>query len=103
MPFNAFFPIHLCIVHQIRNSTKYVGSKNQKEFLKDLKGVYQAVSKEAVQDERLKQEEKRGEQYLIVIKSWQDQLGKLIEYFQYTPAIRKLIYTTNTVKVTTVR
>ena len=75
--------IQLCVVHQIRNSIKYVGSKNQKEFLKDLKCVYQAVNKESAENELLKLEEK-----------W----DKLSEYFQYTPAIRKLIYTTNTVE-----
>ena len=88
----------LCVVHQIRNSIKYVGSKNQKEFLKDLKCVYQAVNKEAAENGLLKLEEKLGEQYPIVIRSWQDNWDKLSEYFQYTPAIRKLIYTTNTVE-----
>ena len=90
--------IQLCVVHQIRNSIKYVGSKNQKEFLKDLKCVYQAVNKESAENELLKLEEKWGEQYPVVIRSWQENWDKLSEYFQYTPAIRKLIYTTNTVE-----
>ena len=45
--------VQLCVVHQIRNSIKYVGSKNQKEFLKDLKCVYQAVNKESAENELL--------------------------------------------------
>ena len=90
--------VQLCIVHQIRNSIKYVGSKNQKEFLKDLKCVYQAVSKEIAEDELLKLDQKWGELYPIVIKSWQDNWDKLSEYFQFTSGIRKLIYTTNTVE-----
>ena len=90
--------VQLCVVHQIRNSIKHVGSKNQKEFLKDLKCVYQAVNKESAEKELLKLEEKWGEQYPIVIRSWQENWDKLSEYFQYTPAIRKLIYTTNTVE-----
>ncbi len=90
--------VQLRVVHQIRNSMKHVGSKNQKEFLKDLKRVYQAVNKEAAENELLKLDEKWGEQYPIVIKSWQDNWDKLTEYFQYTPAIRKLIYTTSTVE-----
>ena len=49
--------VQLCVVHQIRNSIKYVGSKNQKEFLKDLKCVYQAVNKESAEKELLKLEE----------------------------------------------
>ena len=52
--------VQLCVVHQIRNSIKYVGSKNQKEFLKDLKCVYQAVNKESAENELLKLEEKWG-------------------------------------------
>ena len=90
--------VQLCIVHQIRNSIKYVGSKHQKEFMKDLKLVYQAVSKEAAETELLNLDSKWGEQYPIVIKSWQDNWEKLTEYFQFTAGIRKLIYTTNTVE-----
>lgn len=63
-----------------------------------MKCVYQAVNKESAGNELLKLEEKWGEQYPIVIRSWQDNWDKLSEYFQYTQAIRKLIYTTNTVE-----
>src|SRR3712207_7518604 len=66
--------------------------------LKDLKCVYQAVSKESAENELLKLEEKWGEQYPIVIRSCQDNWNKLSEYFQYTSSIRKLKYTTNTVE-----
>lgn len=90
--------VQLCIVHQIRNSLKYVGSKNQKMFLADLKRVYSAVSKEAAETQLNSLETKWGEQYPIVIKSWRDNWERLTEYFQYTPMIRKLIYTTNTVE-----
>lgn len=90
--------VQLCIVHQIRNSLKYVGSKNQKMFLDDLKRVYSAVSKEAAETQLNSLETKWGEQYPIVIKSWRDNWERLTEYFQYTPMIRKLIYTTNTVE-----
>ena len=66
--------------------------------MKDLKLVYQAVSKDAAEMELLNLETKWGEQYPIVIKSWQDNWEKLTEYFQFTAGIRKLIYTTNTVE-----
>lgn len=89
--------VQLCIVHQIRNSLKYVGGKNQKVFLADLKRVY-SVSKEAAETQLDSLETKWGEQYPIVIKSWRDNWERLTEYFQYTPMIRKLIYTTNTVE-----
>jgi transposase-like protein len=74
--------VQLCIVHQIRNSIKYVGSKHQKEFLWDLKLVYGAVSKEAAEAELDKLEAKWGEPYPIVIKSWQDNWERLSEFFQ---------------------
>lgn len=90
--------VQLCIVHQIRNSIKYVGSKHQKEFLKDLKRVYGAVSKEAAETELDNLEAKWGELYPIVIKSWRDNWERLTEFFQYTKEIRRLIYTTNTVE-----
>ena len=90
--------VQLCIVHQIRNSCKYVGSKHQKEFIKDLKGVYQAVSKEAAESSLDDLELKWGEQCPIVIKSWRDNWERLSAYFEYTEGIRRMIYTTNTVE-----
>ena len=90
--------VQLCIVHQIRNSIKYVGSKHLKEFLKDLKRVYGAVSKDAAETKLDNLEAKWGEQYPVVIKSWRDNWQRLAELFQYTKEIRRLIYTTNTVE-----
>ena len=90
--------VQLCIVHQIRNSIKHVGSKHQREFLRDLKTVYGAVSKENAETQLDTLAGKWGEMYPIVIKSWRDNWERLTEYFQYTPAIRKLIYTANTVE-----
>ena len=98
---NSVFPktiVQSCIVHQIRNSLKYVASKSQKEFLKDLKMVYQAVSREKAEDELDNLELKWGDTYPIVIKSWRDNWHKLSAYFQYSDGIRKMIYTTNTVE-----
>ena len=90
--------IQLCIVHQIRNSLKYVASKNQKEFMKDLKEVYKASSKDTAEYNLLKLEEKWGEKYPMVIKSWQSNWEHLSHYFQYSGDIRKLIYTTNAIE-----
>ncbi len=90
--------VQLCIVHQIRNSIKYVASKNQKEFMRDLKLVYQAVSKDAAESALEDLDVKWGEQYPIVIKSWRDNWERLTAYFQYSAHIRKMIYTTNTVE-----
>ena len=69
MLLRVFIPtVQLCIVYQIRNSIKYVASKNQKEFMKDLKLVYKAVSKEAAEIELDNLDKKWGELYPIVIK-----------------------------------
>ncbi len=80
--------VQSCIVHQIRNSVEYVASKNQKEFIKDLKQVYQAVSLEKAKDELNNLEFKWGEDYPIVIKSWRDNWHKLSAYFGFSDAIR---------------
>lgn len=90
--------VQLCIVHQIRNSVKYVGSKNQKLVLLDLKLVYAAQTKELAETELDNLEAKCGEQYPIVIKSCRDKWDNLSRYFQYTEPIRRIIYTTNIVK-----
>ena len=98
---NAIFPkteVQLCIVHQIRNSLRYVASKNQKEFMKDLKLVYQAVSKEAAELELDKLEEKWGKKYPIVINSWRNKWDNLSNYFKYPADIRRIIYTTNIIE-----
>jgi putative transposase len=70
---NSIFPkteVQLCVIHQIRNSLKYVASKNQKEFMKDLKKVYKAINKEQAENELDNLEEKWGNKYPIIIKSW---------------------------------
>lgn len=90
--------VQLCIVHQIRNSLKYIASKDQKEFMRDLKLVYRATSKDVAEDELLNLEEKWGGKYPVVIQSWQRNWEQLSQYFQYTEPIRKIIYTTNAVE-----
>ncbi|MGB5280322.1 MAG: IS256 family transposase [Arenicellales bacterium] len=90
--------IQLCIIHQIRNSMKYVASKNQKAFMADLKPVYRASSKEAAETALDELEEKWGDTYPIVIKSWRNKWENLSAYFKYPEPIRKIIYTTNAVE-----
>lgn len=90
--------VQSCIVHQVRNSLKYVASKDQKAFLKELKEVYRADTKELAEMELLNLSEKWGKKYPVVIQSWENNWEKLTTYFQYTAPIRKLIYTTNAVE-----
>ena len=90
--------VQLCIIHQIRNSIRYVASKNHKEFMNDLKPVYQAVSKEAAEDALLALDEKWGKLYPIVLQSWNNKWENLSVYFKYPKEIRKVIYTTNIIE-----
>ena len=90
--------VQSCIVHQIRNSLKYVASKDQKEFMRDLKEVYRADTKDVAEMELENLANKWQGKYPIVIQSWQNNWDKLTTYFQYTAQIRKLIYTTNAVE-----
>ena len=90
--------VQLCIVHQIRNSIKYIGWKNRRAFMADLKPVYRAVSKAAAEDALDALEAKWGEQYPIVIKSWRSKWDDLSAYFKYPEDIRRVIYTTNAVE-----
>jgi len=97
----SIFPkteIQLCIIHQIRNSLKYVASKNQKAFMTDLKLVYRATSKDAAETALDALEEKWGDTYPIVIKSWRKKWEHLSAYFKYPESIRRIIYTTNAVE-----
>ncbi len=98
---NTIFPkteVQLCIVHQIRNSLRYVVSKDQKEFAKDLKLIYQAPTKEIAEEELLKLEEKWGKKYPLVINSWQSKWENLSVYFKYPKDIRRIVYTTNIIE-----
>jgi len=90
--------VQLCIVHQIRNSMRYVGSKNHKEFMADLKPVYRAATLGEAETALDALEAKWGEQYPIVIKSWRGKWDLLSAYFRYPAPIRKIMYTTNAVE-----
>ncbi|QDF66343.1 IS256 family transposase [Shewanella sp. SNU WT4] len=88
----------LGVIHQIRNSMKYVASKHQKAFMADLKPVYRAVSKEAAEMALDELEAKWGDAYPLVINSWRRKWHNLSHYFRYPEHIRKVIYTTNAVE-----
>ena len=97
----SIFPateVQSCIVHQIRNSLKYVASKDQKAFMKELKPVYQAVNRDMAEQHFEKLTEIWEKKYPVVIGSWRNNWEKLTAYFKYPAAIRKLIYTTNTIE-----
>ncbi len=90
--------VQLCIVHQIRNSLRYVASKNHKAFLADLKRVYRAQSLGEAETALDELESVWGEKYPIVIKSWRTKWAHLSAYFKYPEEIRRIIYTTNSIE-----
>ncbi len=90
--------VQLCVIHQIRNSFKYVSWKDNRELMKDLKQVYRASSKDLAEHNLDLFEEKWGKKYPKVIESWRNNWDRLSNYFKYPEPVRKLIYTTNTVE-----
>jgi transposase-like protein len=90
--------VQLCVIHQIRNSLKYISWKFHRDFMLDLKEVYKASTKEVAEHKLDLLDEKWGKQYPTVIKSWRTNWERLSNYFKYPEPIRKLVYTTNTVE-----
>lgn len=90
--------IQQCVIHQIRNSTKYVSYKDLKLLMTDLKKVYQAVDEKTALSALADFEEKWGKKYPKIGKSWQDNWAKISTYFKYPEEVRKLIYTTNAIE-----
>lgn len=90
--------IQHCIIHQIRNSLKYVASKNQKAFMADLKCVYKAATLNAAEQALDELESRWGEKYPVVINSWRNKWQTLSAYFKYPNYVRTAIYTTNAVE-----
>lgn len=97
----AIFPravTQLCIVHQIRNTMKYIASKEKREFFKDLKQVYSAINLDCAQEAFFTLEIKWGKKYPYAIKSWQANWEELTVFFGFPSEIRNIIYTTNIIE-----
>lgn len=75
-----------------------MASKNQKAFIVDLKTVYQSETKDLAEYNLLLLEEKWGDKYPMVIKSWQNNWDNLTTYFKYSSDVKRLIYTTNPIE-----
>ena len=87
-----------CIVHQIRNSLKYVPYTDRKELANDLKTVYTATSEELAYSNLAELDEKWKHKYPGAIQSWVDNWEVLCVFFKFTPEIRKIMYTTNAIE-----
>lgn len=98
---SAVFPeteIQHCIIHQIRNSTRFVSYKDLKALMADLKRVYTASTEEIALLELEAFAEKWDSKYPTISKSWNENWATLSTYFKYPTEVRKIIYTTNTVE-----
>ena len=98
---NAVFPNtkqQLCIVHQIRNSVKFVPHKDKKAVCRDLKKIYGAVNLEDAEYAREEFREIWDKKYPAILRSWDDNWAELTTFFEYPNEVRRLIYTTNAVE-----
>ncbi|ETW95821.1 MAG: transposase, partial [Candidatus Entotheonella gemina] len=98
---NTVFPktqIQLCIVHQVRNSLKYVSYKDRKAVASDLKKIYQSATVDEAESELCAFEQAWGEKFPSIGKSWRRNWDNLITLFDYPDDIRKAIYTTNAIE-----
>jgi Transposase and inactivated derivatives len=97
----AVFPkteVQHCIIHQIRNSTRFVSYKDIKALMADLKRVYAAATEEIAFSELERFQEVWGAKYPKIYKSWSDHWATLSTYFKYPEPVRRLIYTTNAIE-----
>lgn len=90
--------VQLCVVHMIRNSLKYVSSKNQKEFIKDLRAVYEASSEEYALQHHDNFCEKWQKTYPLAVNPWVDKWTLVSVYYKFCPELRRMMYTTNAVE-----
>lgn len=97
----AVFPqsvTQICVVHQIRNATRYVVWKDKKEFTKDMKEIYNAPTKDAAKLALNDFATKWNNKYSYAIKSWENNWENLTAFFEFPVEIRKIIYTTNLIE-----
>ena len=90
--------VQLCLVHQMRNSMKYLNWKDMKPCIADLKKIYQANNEDMALNYLSQAEEKWGKKYSVIFKSWNNNWNRLANFFKYPPALRKIIYTTNPIE-----
>lgn len=88
----------ICIVHQIRNAMRYVVYKDRKEFVADMKPIYQAATLQEAENALERLESKWNHKYPHSIQSWKRNWAELTIFFEYPQAIRKIIYTTNVIE-----
>lgn len=88
----------ICIVHQIRNSLKYVSYKDRREVMKDIKSIYQSSSENLAKEAYEVFKQNWDSKYQVAVRSWENNWENLTAFLQYPIEIRRLIYTTNIIE-----
>jgi len=97
----SIFPktkVQRCVIHQIRQSLKYITWKDRKAFTKDLKTIYKAATREEAEANLVRLGETWGGKYAAAVRSWETNWEELATFFEFPKEIRRLIYTTNAVE-----
>ena len=97
----AVFPkvtVQTCIVHMIRNSTRFVSFKDRRQVAADLRPVYTAVDREAAEAALQAFDDKWGKQYPMIPQSWRTQWEQVVPFLEFPEALRKILYTTNAIE-----
>lgn len=98
---NAAYPkaeVQRCIIHQLRNSFKYVSYKDIKAFSKDFKEVYRAINEEVAMEKFCEIKDKWGKEYPYAIRSWENNWDVISPFYKLPGEIRRIIYTTNIIE-----
>ncbi|MEI7812543.1 MAG: transposase [Ignavibacteria bacterium] len=90
--------VQKCVIYRIRNSFRYIAARDKKQFMSDLKPVYNAPTEDSALFNPDQPESKWGKKYPVVIKSWRNNRTSLSVFFQYPEDIRRIIYTTSAVE-----
>lgn len=90
--------VQLCIVHQIRNSLKYVPWTDEREVIRDMKEIYKAPNLEQAEGALLDFEQKWQKKYPAMVKSWKMNWEGLSTFYNHPPVVRKIMYTTNSIE-----
>jgi len=90
--------VQLCLVHQMRNSMKYMSDKDIKPLVRDLKKIYKAINVDIAKHYLQEAEEKWADKYSVIFKSWNTNWDRLMNFYKYPPGLRRIIYTTNPIE-----
>lgn len=90
--------VQTCIVHMIRNSTRFVSFKNRRQVAKDLKPIYTAIDREAASEALDAFDATWGAQYPMITKSWRSNWERVVPFLEFPPGLRRILYTTNAIE-----